>query len=62
MNCMVLHRVRYSGATIRSKVDAGYAQCGSELAREGGGTGNTDASWPTAIASKLAPTGEWWCT
>ena len=33
------------------------ADCGSGLAREDGGTSNTDASWPTAFASKPAPTG-----
>ncbi|SDU68567.1 hypothetical protein SAMN05216476_4318 [Pseudomonas mediterranea] len=30
--------------------------CGSEPARDDGGTYNIDASWPTAIASRLAPT------
>ncbi|ALQ02515.1 hypothetical protein AK973_2066 [Pseudomonas brassicacearum] len=30
--------------------------CGIGLARDGGGTFNMDASWLTAIASKLAPT------
>ncbi|ALQ04307.1 hypothetical protein AK973_3858 [Pseudomonas brassicacearum] len=30
--------------------------CGSELARDGGGTFNMGVGWPTAIASKLAPT------
>ncbi len=31
--------------------------CGNEPAREDGGPFDTDTSWPTAIASKLAPTG-----
>ena len=35
--------------------------CGSELAREGGGTSNINANRPTAIASKLAPTLERLC-
>ncbi|WP_161798366.1 hypothetical protein [Pseudomonas ogarae] len=31
-------------------------QCGSELARDGGGSGNNNIDWPGLIASKLAPT------
>ncbi|AXA55866.1 hypothetical protein CEQ51_16900 [Pseudomonas thivervalensis] len=32
----------------------------SELARDDGSTSSIDASRPTAIASKLAPTGDLW--
>jgi hypothetical protein len=32
--------------------------CGSELARDGGRSGGIDVGCKTAIASKLAPTGE----
>ncbi|SDU60981.1 hypothetical protein SAMN05216476_3610 [Pseudomonas mediterranea] len=32
--------------------------CGSELAREGVNTVNIFIDWPTAIASRLAPTGD----
>ncbi len=35
----------------------GKETCGSELARDDGGTSNINANRPTAIASKLAPTG-----
>ncbi|BBP58881.1 hypothetical protein PHLH4_24710 [Pseudomonas sp. St316] len=35
--------------------------CGSELARGGAITFTTDASRPTAIASRLAPTWDFWC-
>ncbi|CAH0195104.1 hypothetical protein SRABI06_01776 [Pseudomonas brassicacearum] len=37
--------------------DSTQNPCGSELAREGAGTSNITTSWPTAFASKLAPTG-----
>jgi hypothetical protein len=35
-------------------------QCGSEPARDGGGSGNGDADCADAFASKLAPTGDLW--
>jgi hypothetical protein len=34
------------------------SQCGSEPARESGGSGNDDADCADAFASKLAPTGD----
>jgi hypothetical protein len=47
-----------SGCFFYACIQAETNPCGSELARESGGTACIDAECQTEIASKLAPTGD----
>ena len=58
-------RLRWQARSHRGfVVERGFVNtretCGSEPARESGGSGNDDVEWMDAFASKPAPTGDLW--